>query len=342
MFTFLFVYLRDRVIRNTPPVKPHLLLPTAKSTRIEYQNYYPYSKLAYTQSQNVPYLTTTDTSQIPANCANQEDIFPPWVVISVLLSSEHLVQRINCKLDLPLRRRFSKMSTSWSTRCFRLSTLQHHIFELILSLLYDVSLTNGPTDSSDRRSWEFLKYGKGRIHKFKLCLWAEHGEFTYLQLKGREEQTNQLKGKNRQRRREIFSLSVFLIKAAALEDTFSFCRRSSFPFLFPFAASSIPFLSLRRTTLTAFPLSYPPFRNIRQLRRDCNDSLRSENLIAGADWRQSTSAKKTMNSPPLAHSTNRKCLDLRRGDPLPTQNGWSMEKESGVGKKKGSASENDE
>ena len=127
MFPSLFVDLRDRVIRNTPPVKPHLLLPTAKSTRFEYQNYYPYSKLAYTQSQNVPYLTTTDTLQIPANCANQGDIFPPWVVMSVLLSSEHLVQRINCKLDLPLRRRFSKMSTSWSTCRFRLSPLQHHI-----------------------------------------------------------------------------------------------------------------------------------------------------------------------------------------------------------------------
>ena len=141
---------------------------------------------------------------------------------------------------------------------------------------------------------------KGRIHKFKLCLWAEHNEFTYLQLKGREEQTNQLKGKNRQRRREIYSLSVFLIKAAALEDTFSFCRRSSFPFLFPFAASSIPFLSLRRTTLVTFYLSYPPFRYIRQPRRDYNDSPRSENWTAEADSQQNTFVKKLISGELLA------------------------------------------
>ena len=41
IFPFLFVYLRDRVIRNTPPVKPHLLLPTSKSTRSEYQTITP-------------------------------------------------------------------------------------------------------------------------------------------------------------------------------------------------------------------------------------------------------------------------------------------------------------
>ena len=155
------LYTKSGGSKHPPPWKLPLFS-QRQEPPIWVQTIYPYSKLAYTQSQNVPYLTTTDTSQIPANCANQEDIFPPWVVISVLLSSEHLVQRINCKLDLPLRRRFSKMSTSWSTRCFRLSPLQHHIFELILSLLYDVSLTNGPTDSSDRRSWEFLKYGKGK------------------------------------------------------------------------------------------------------------------------------------------------------------------------------------
>ena len=162
MFTFLFVYLRDRAIRNTPPVKTLLLLPTAKSTRIEYQNYYPYSKLAYTQSQNVPYLTTTDTSQIPANCANQEDIFPPWVVISVLLSSEHLVQRINCKLDLPLRRRFSKISASWSTNvpvCY----YSNIMFSFNLNLNYMMWVWQ--TDRQFRlwRSWRwnFLLIGKG-------------------------------------------------------------------------------------------------------------------------------------------------------------------------------------
>ena len=76
-----------------PPRKTSPPFTHCQEYPIRVSNYYPYSKLAYTQSQNVPYLTTTDTSQIPANCANQEDIFPPWVVISVLLSSEHLVQR---------------------------------------------------------------------------------------------------------------------------------------------------------------------------------------------------------------------------------------------------------
>ena len=92
----------------------------------------------------------------------------------------------------------------------------------------------------------FLNMEKGWIHKFKLCLWAEHDEFTYLQLKGREEQTNQLKGKNRQRRREIYSLSVFLIKAAALEDTLSVSvvvlLSLSFSLSLPLRSLSSPFV----------------------------------------------------------------------------------------------------
>ena len=60
-----------------PPRKTSSPFTHCQKYPIRVSNYYPYSKLAYTQSQNVPYLTTTDTSQIPANCANQEDIFPP-------------------------------------------------------------------------------------------------------------------------------------------------------------------------------------------------------------------------------------------------------------------------
>ena len=131
--------------KTSPPFTHHQEYP------IWVSNYYPYSKLAYTQSQNVPHLTTTDTCKL----REPRRHFPTlsWYICSFLFGAS--CTEDYCKLDLPLRRRFSKMSTSWSTCCFCLSTLQHHIFDLILSLLYDVSLTNGPTDNSDRRSWEF-------------------------------------------------------------------------------------------------------------------------------------------------------------------------------------------